>query len=240
MYAQHAVTRALSISVPSVVEKAFEDYHLYTLPRATTLRDGETKQVEFIRASGVKSEKIYVYDGLNIDWNNYGGWNMQNIRTNEEFGTESDTKVAVMREFKNSEANHLGMPLPKGRVRFYKQDGNQLEFTGENVIDHTPQDELIKIYTGNAFDLVGERKRTNFRVDNANTWADESFEITLRNHKKEQVEIRVVEHLYRWTNWDITVKSDPYLKTNAQEVEFRVQLKPNEEKTLTYTVHYSR
>jgi hypothetical protein len=239
MYQQNVITTALSSIVPNVVEKTFDEYHLYTLPRATTLRDGETKQVEFIRASGVKSEKIYVYDGLNIDWNNYGGWNMQNIRTNEEFGTQSDTKVAVMREFKNSDANHLGMPLPKGRVRFYKQDGNQLEFTGENVIDHTPQDELIKIYTGDAFDLVGERKRTNFRIDNANTWADESFQITLRNHKKEQAEIRVVEHLYRWTNWDITAKSDPFLKTNAQEIEFRVQLKPGEEKVLTYTVHYS-
>jgi hypothetical protein len=236
---QQMVTRALSLPAPNITEKAFDEYHLYTLSRATTLRDGETKQVEFIRASGVKSEKIYVYDGLDIDWNNYGGWNMQNIRTNEEFGTQSDTKVAVMREFKNSEANHLGMPLPKGRVRFYKRDGNQLEFTGENIIGHTPQDELIKIYTGNAFDLVGERKRTNFRVDNSNSWADESFQITLRNHKKEQVEIRVVEHLYRWTNWDITAKSDPFLKTNAQEVEYRVQLKPGEEKTLTYTVHYS-
>jgi len=232
-----------SISMPSpmapVTQKAFDEYHLYTLPRATTLHDGETKQVEFIHASGVKSEKVYVYDGLKVDWNRYGGWNMQNIRSNEEFGSQSDTKVAVMREFKNSEANHLGMPLPKGRVRFYKQDEKQLEFTGENVIDHTPQDELVKIYTGNAFDLVGERKRTNFKVDNSNNWAEESFEIKLHNHKKEPVEIRVVEHLYRWTNWDITAKSDTFLKTNAQEMEFRVQLKPDEAKTVTYTVHYS-
>jgi len=226
-------------AVPVVTEKAFDEYHLYTLPRATTLHDGETKQVEFIHASGVKSEKVYVYDGLKLDWNRYGGWNMQNIRGNEEFGTESDTKVRVMREFKNSEENHLGMPLPKGRVRFYKQDDKQLEFTGENVIDHTPKDELVKIYTGNAFDLVGERTRTNFKIDNANHWAEESFEIKLRNHKKEPVEIRVVEHLYRWTNWDITAKSDTFLKTNAQEMEFRVQLKPDEEKTVTYTVHYS-
>jgi len=239
---QMAMTRAAVLSdaaAPIVTEKAFDEYHLYTLPRATTLRDGETKQVEFIRASGVKSDKVYVYDGLKVDWNSYGGWNMQNIRMNEEFGTQSDTKVAVMREFKNSEANHLGMPLPKGRVRFYKQDDKQLEFIGENVIDHTPQDELVKIYTGNAFDLVGERKRTNFKVDNSNNWIDESFEIKLRNHKKEPIEIRVVEHLYRWTNWDITAKSDPFLKTNAQEMEFRVQLKPDEEKTVSYTVHYS-
>jgi len=226
-------------SAPVVVtEKAFDEYHLYSLPRETTLHDGETKQVEFIRASGVKAEKVYVYDGVKIDWNQWR-YNPQGMRQNSEFGSESDTKVAVLREFKNSEENHLGMPLPKGRVRFYKQDDKQLEFTGENLIDHTPQDELVKIYTGNAFDLAGERRRTNFKIDNANNWADESFEIKLRNHKKVPVEIRAVEHLYRWTNWDITAKSDPFIKTNTQEMEFRVTLKPNEEKIITYTVHYS-
>lgn len=86
--------------------------------------------------AGSKSEKIFVYDGLKVDWNRWRGYN--DLRRNEEFGADSDTKVAVMREFKNSEANHLGMPLPKGRVRFYKQDDDKrLEFTGENVIDHT-------------------------------------------------------------------------------------------------------
>jgi hypothetical protein len=225
---------------PPVSEKAFEDYHLYSLARATTLRDRETKQVEFIRASKVQSQKVYVYDGLKIDWNRWRNYGMENIRNNQELGTEMDTKVAVMREFKNSEANHLGMPLPKGRVRFYKQDNDkQLEFTGENTIDHTPKDELVRIYTGNAFDLVGEHRRTNIKVDSNNHWVEESYEIKLRNHKKEPVEIRVVEHLFRWVTWDITQKSDPFVKTNAQTAEFRVQLKPDEEKTLTYTVHYS-
>ncbi len=232
------MTDATSAMPPAVTEKAFDEYHLYTLPRATTLHDGETKQVEFIRATGVKSQKVYVYDGVKINWDQWR-YNPQGMRQNEEFGTESDTKVAVMREFKNSEENHLGMPLPKGRVRFYKQDDKQLEFTGENVIDHTPKDELVKIYTGNAFDLVGERTRTNFKVDNANHWAEETFEIKLRNHKTEPVEIRVVEHLYRWTNWVISENSDPFQKTNAQEIEFRVPLKPDEEKTVTYKVHYS-
>jgi hypothetical protein len=225
---------------PPVSEKAFEDYHLYTLARPATLRDRETKQVEFIRASGVKSERIYVYDGLKIDWNQWRGYRMENLRNNQDLGTEMETKVAVMREFKNSEANHLGMPLPKGRVRFYKQDDDkQLEFTGENLIDHTPKDETLRVFTGNAFDLVGERRRTNVKVDSSNHWLDESFEIKLRNHKKEAVEIRVVEHLFRWINWDITEKSDPFSKTNAQTMEFSVPVKPNEEKTIHYTVHYS-
>ena len=221
-----------------VTEKAFEDFHLYSLPRPTDLKDHETKQVEFIHASGVHSDRIYVYDGADIDWNQWIN-NPMGLRENSEVGTQSTTKVAIMREFKNSTENHLGMPLPKGRLRFYKKDGDALEFTGENTIDHTPTDETVKVYTGNAFDLVGERTRVNFNIDNANQWADESFSIKLSNHKKEPVEIRVVEHLYRWTNWDITEKSDPFLKTNAQEIEFRIPLKPEEVHTVTYKVHYS-
>jgi hypothetical protein len=227
-------------AMPPVVEKAFDEYHLYTLQRPTTLHDRETKQVEFIRATGVKSQKIFVYDGLKIDWNLWRGYNRSNLRSNEEFGLDSDTKVAVMREFKNSEANKLGMPLPRGRLRFYQQDEDkQLEFTGENTIDHTPKDEVVRVYTGNAFDLVGERRRTDFKIDSSNQWAEESFEIKLRNHKKEEVEIRVVEHLYRWVNWNILEKSNAFLKTNAQEIEFRIQLKPDEEKVITYKAHYS-
>ncbi len=224
----------------TVREKAFEDYHLYTLARPATLHDRESKQVEFIRASNVQSQKVYVYDGLKIDWTRYRGYGMENLRNNQEVGAEMDTKVAVMREFKNSEANHLGMPLPKGKVRFYKQDKDkQIEFTGENTIDHTPRDETVRIYTGNAFDLTGERRRTFFKSDSNNHWIDEGFEIKLRNHTKEQAEIRVVEHMFRWYTWDITDKSDTFQKMNAQTAEFRVQVKPDEEKTIHYTVHYS-
>jgi len=225
---------------PTVSEKSFDEYHLYTLNDKTTLRDRQTKQVEFVRASGIKSERIYVYDGLYLDPQRWGGWNRQNLRNNEEFGQDSQNKVAVMREFKNSEANKLGIPLPAGRLRFYQQDDDrQLEFTGENTIDHTPKNEMVRVFTGNAFDLVGERRRTNFKVDSSNKWVDESFEIKVRNRKKEPVEVRVVEHLYRWMNWEIAEKSAPFTKTNAQEIEFRVALKPDEEKVITYTVHYS-
>jgi hypothetical protein len=232
-----AISAAMPMA-PQVTEKAFADYHLYSLPRPTDLLDGETKQVEFIHASGIKSQRIYVYDGAEINWDQWR-MNPMGMRQSEEFGAQSDTKVAIMREFKNSEDNHLGMPLPKGRMRFYKRDDQALEFTGENTIDHTPKDETVKVYTGNAFDLVGERKRTSFNVDSANQWAEEAFSITLHNHKDEPVEIRVVEHLYRWINWDITEKSDPFLKTDAQEIEFRIPLKANEDKTITYKVHYS-
>jgi hypothetical protein len=238
MYRAMAADMTGAAAPPQVTEKAFEDFHLYSLPRPTDLKDRETKQVEFIHASGVHAQRIYVYDGAQIDMDQWQG-NPVGLRENSEIGTQSSTKVAMVREFKNSKENNLGMPLPKGRLRFYKRDGTALEFTGENTIDHTPQDETVKVYTGNAFDLVGERTRVNFNIDNANNSAGESFSIKVTNHKKEPVEIRVVEHLYRWTNWDITEKSDPFLKTNAQEIEFRIPLKPDETHTITYKVHYS-
>ena len=172
--------------------------------------------------------------------NQYRGSTMENIRQNQSYGTESNPKVWVMREFQNNEANHLGIPLPKGRVRFYRRDDDgKLQFTGENLIDHTPKDELVRLYTGNAFDLTGERRRTNYRMDSSNHWIDESFEIKLRNHKKEPVEIRVVEHLYRWVNWDLTHHSHEYTKKDARTVEFTVTVPPDGEQTVSYTAHYS-
>jgi hypothetical protein len=225
---------------PPVTEKTFDEYHLYTLERTTTLRDRETKQVEFIRAPGVGTKQIYIYDGVKIDANRYNGWNWDNFRNDHSYGTESNPKVWVMREFVNSQANHLGMPLPKGRARFYRRnDDGQIEFTGENVIDHTPRDETVRIYTGNAFDLIGERTRTNYAVDDGKNTATESFEIKVRNHKKEPVDVRVVEHLYRALNWDIAFTSDKHTKTDSHTIEFPVTIPPDGEKTVTYTAHYT-
>jgi len=225
-------------AAPAVTERNFDEYHLYTLERATTLYDRETKQVEFVRASGVPSQRLYVYDGLKLD-QNYSGYQMEQIRDMENFGIQSNSKIWSMVEFKNSKENHLGLPLPKGRVRFYRRDTDgQLEFTGENLIDHTPSDETIRLYTGNVFDAVGERKRTGFNLDRRAHTLDESFEIKLRNHKKEPMEIRVVEHLYRWRNWDIQKNSDPFNKLDSKTIEFRVKVPPDGEKVVTYTAHY--
>jgi hypothetical protein len=225
---------------PPITEKTFDEYHLYTLARATTLHDRETKQVEFIRAANVATRQVYVYDGAKIDPNQYRGWSMETIRDRSEYGTESNPKIWVMREFLNSDANHLGMPLPKGRVRFYRRNNDgQIEFTGENVIDHTPHDEIVRVYTGNAFDLVGERRRTDYKIDMNKHMIDESFEIKVRNHKKEPVDVKVVEHLYRWITWDIPVHSDTFRKADSKTIEFPITIAPDEEKTVTYTAHYS-
>lgn len=228
-------------SAPRVSEKAFDEFHLYSLPLPTTLHDRETKQVEFVRATGAKAQRLFIYDGVAIDGNRYHGYRMEQIRHDENYGTQSNPKVWIMREIKNSEENHLGMPLPKGKLRFYRQDNDgRLQFVGEDRIDHTARDETLRLYTGNAFDLVGERKRTSFKTDGSNHWMDESFEIKVRNRKQDEaVEIRVVEHLYRWTNWEIKESSNTHLKTDAQTIEFRIPLKPGEERAITYTAHYS-
>ena len=203
-----------------VTEKSFDEFHLYTLGNPVTLRDKETKQVEFVRATGVKAERVYVFDGL------YQGGGVG--------------KVQVYREFKNAEANKLGLALPKGKVRFYSQDADrQLEFVGENQIDHTPKDETIRVLTGNSFDLVGEHRITNENEDGANRVATQTVEIKVRNRKKEPVEIRVREHAVRSNTWTLTAQSQPHEKKDAQTFEFRVPLQPDEEKVITYTIRYT-
>ena len=208
-----------------VTEKSFDEFHLYTLGNPATLRDKETKQVEFVRAAGVKAERIYVFQGArryDLEERSWSG------------------KVQVYREFMNSEANKLGIALPMGKVRFYSQDGDrQLEFVGENQIDHTPKGETIRVLTGNSFDLIGERRMTNKTGDESNSVATQTLEIKVRNRKKEPVEIRVVEHATRGGNWTLTAQSQPHEKKDAKTFEFRVALKPDEEKTVTYTIRYT-
>ena len=225
---------------PPVSEKAFDEYHLYTLNRATTLRDRETKQVEFIRAAGIQSRKAYVYDGVLIDWERYRGWDPYSLRVNREFGAQANSKVWVVCEFENTEANQLGMPLPAGRMRFYRgdEDGRH-EFTGENEIDHTPKDEAVRVYTGNAFDLRGEHVRTQFEVSNQQDWLDETFEIKVRNHKDKPVTVRIMEHLYRWSNWEIVEKTHDFEKRNSQTIEFPIEVPANGETSVRYKVHYT-
>ena len=219
---------------PVVTEQAFDEFHLYDIARATTLHDRETKQVEFVHAENMFAPTLYVYEGAS--GYRFGGGLIQV----QNYGITDNKKVTVMREFVNAETNHLGVALPKGRLRFYRRDADsQLQFVGENQIDHTPREETIRVTTGNSFDLVGERKVTNFRIDTSEKWMNETFEIKLRNRKKEPVEIRVVEHLYRWSSWDITAHSDDFKKTDAQTIEFRIPVKPDVERRVTYTVHYS-
>jgi len=228
------VQEAMSAAEPPVSEKAFDEFHLYSIARQTTLHDHETKQVEFVHAEKMYAPTIYVYDGAE-------GYQFYGLNYDQGWGAETgNKKILVQREFVNDETNQLGIALPAGKLRFYRRDADgQLQFVGENTIDHTPRKETIRVTTGNSFDLVGERKQTDFHVDTGDKHMDESFEIKLRNRKKEPVEIRVVEHMYRWSNWEVTKQSDDFVKKDSQTIEFKIPVKPDEEKTVTYTVHYS-
>lgn len=221
-----------------VTERPFDEYHLYTLPRPVNLRDRESKQVEFLRKPEVRSRILYVYDGAKIDQSRYRGWGFENIRSQREYGTQSNPKVWTMREIRNDSASGLAVPLPRGRMRFYQQDGEKLQFVGENVIDHTPVGDTLRVYTGDSFDLKGERRQTKYAI-NHNEWVDESFEIRLRNSKKEAMQVRVVETLYRGLNWEIVQKSDPFEKRDSNTIEFLVTVPPQGEKVVTYSAHYT-
>lgn len=222
-----------TISAPEVEAKKFDEFHMYSLPLATTLRDRETKQVEFVRAEKVQTKKLYIYEGFRGSYR--GG-----INANQNYGQNSQPDVQIYREFKNSEENGLGVALPAGKTRFYRMDSDgQLEFTGENTIDHTPKNETIRVYLGNAFDLVGERKRTEFYKHPSRDMMRETFEIEIRNRSEEEVTVRIVEPLFRWSNWEITAKSQDFEKTDAQTIEFPVTVGPDKTKTVSYTVEYT-
>jgi len=135
--------------------------------------------------------------------------------------------------------NKLGIALPKGKIRFYSQDGDrQLEFTGENSIDHTPKDELVRVRTGNSFDLVGTRRVVDTSRDGANRRERQTIEVKLRNRKQEPVTIVVREHLNQPT-WKVEAETQPFVKKNANLIEFSAPVQPGEEKVIRYTVQYS-
>ncbi len=229
--------KAEAAPAPQFKEKALFEYHLYTLQRPATVADNETKQIELISAPDVPVAKTYVYDGANI--HGYGGY-YYGRRESRDLGVPSNKKVDVYLGFDNKKASGLGIPLPKGTVRVFKNDTDgSAQFIGEDAIDHTPKDEHVRIKLGEAFDIVGERKQTAFRAVVPGHVYDESFEITLRNHKDEPVTVRVVEVLYRWSDWEIRAESEKHEKVDSQTVVFPTTVPANGKKTVTYTVRYT-
>lgn len=221
-------------------EEAFFEYHLYTLPRRTTIRQNSTQQITlFPTARDADVEKVLVYYGL-PEGQRWGF--TANPRTDRNLGNQSNNKVDVYIRFQNEEENNLGMPLPAGKVRVFKEDPNDqtLEFVGEDLIDHTPRNEEVLIQVGQAFDIVGERTQTDFTVDSRNHVMTESFRIELRNQKEdEDVKVIVKENLFRWVNWEITEHSDEFEKIDARTIHFPVTVPAGEEKIVEYTVRYT-
>jgi len=220
----------------SFVEKSFFEYHLYTLGRRTSLPDKSTKQIQLMPAAhGIKCDKELVFaPTMNMPYFGYQQFD-------QEYGRYGNSDVNVYLRFSNEKSQQLGIPLPAGRIRVNQVDpaDGSLEFIGEDVIDHTPRNEDVLIEMGNAFDVVGERKQTDFRVDTRtrNLW--ESFEIRLRNHKDEAVEVAVLENLYRTANWKIENASQAHRKETSNRIRFDVTVPSEAEGVIRYTVHYS-
>jgi len=219
-------------------EKAFFEYHLYTLGRRTSLPDNSTKQIElFPTAAGVGCEKSLVYYGQGTLFPNYGS-----PMVDRNFGVQSNRKVDVYLRVKNAAANGLGMPLPAGKIRVSKLDpaDKSLEFIGEDLIDHTARDEMVQIKLGSAFDVVGERRQVDFRIDTSAKWMEEDVEVKVRNQKPdESANVIVKENLYRWSNWTVTRKSQAFAKEDARTINFPLRIAPKDEAVVRYTVRYT-
>lgn len=217
-------------------EKAFFEYHLYTLGRPATIPNNSTKQIElFEAATRVPARKQLVYYGADF----YGNWGAPML--DREFGPTSNTKVDVWLTFRNDKTSGMGMPLPAGRIRVSQQDkaDGSLEFIGEDKIDHTPKDEDVRVKLGTAFDVVGERRQTDFAVNSKGRVMEEAFEIKVRNHKEQAVEVVVRENLYRWSKWQMLSESVPSQKQDARTVEFPVRIAAGGEAVVNYRVRYT-
>lgn len=225
---------AAPASVPQVEQRDLFEYKLYEVGRTVTIGNNETKQVEFVSGSNVPATTYYVYNGSEPFYGYYGPI------IEQDYGVRTMTTVQTYLEFDTSEENGVGADLPAGRIRVYQQDVDGAALLiGENRINHTPKGETIDILLGNAFDLVGERIQSDFRLVSDNV-IQETIEIKIRNRKEnETVEVRIPENLYRWSNWEVLNSSAEYTRTSASSIEFRVDVPAGEEVVLTYTVQYS-
>ena len=239
MYAALAKRAAMDEeAAQQFTQRELFEYKLYTLQRRTDIADNETKQLELTSAAGVAAKKVFIYDGLSSQWRSW--YNNYSYRGQGSFGQQSNAKVGVFVTFRNEEKAGLGLPLPRGKVRVYKRDDDGKEqFVGEDRIDHTPKDEEVRLYLGNAFDLVGERVQKDFRVVVSGHVVEETVEIKVRNHKTEGVELLVYEHPWRWNEWEIVKTSAAWEKVDQSTIRFVVRLKPDEERLISYSVRYS-
>lgn len=214
---------AAAAEAPQFQEQAFFEYHLYSLQRPATLKNNETKQISLLSAAGLNVRKELVLNGQPYY---YQGYNNP--------GEPIKEKVGVYIEFRNSKDNGLGQPLPAGIVRVYKADetGAQ-QFIGENRIDHTPKDESVRVKLGDSFDLVAERKQTDFRTISRRVF-EYAYEIRLRNHKQEAVTVIVNEPI--GGDWEIISSSFPAEKTAAFAARFSVPVPKDGEAVLSYRV----
>ena len=214
--------RTVKKAAPQFKEDSFFEYHIYTLERPATVKENQTKQISLVTADDIPVKKELLYYGANYYYYGQHGETMTN------------QKIGVFVEIRNAKENNLGIPLPKGTVRVYKADKEgSLQFVGEDSIDHTPKDEKVRIKLGDAFDVVGSRKQTDWKKIAYDTY-EAAFEIALRNHKQENVVVKVVEPVPG--DWTILKSSQGYNKTEAHTAEFNINVPKDQEVKLSYRV----
>ncbi|MGO9613158.1 MAG: DUF4139 domain-containing protein [Dissulfurispiraceae bacterium] len=205
---------------PQFKEETFFEYHMYTLQRPTTIKDRQTKQISFLDVSDIPVEKRFICRGERYYYN--------------QMGDPVKQKVGVYIEIENRKENNLGMPLPKGIARTTKRDNEGgLQFIGEDSIDHTPANEKIRIKLGDAFDVVTTRKQTDWKKVAYDTY-EAAYEISIRNHKPEDVTVKVLEPIPG--EWNILSSSHEYSKKEAFYAEFNVLVPKDDQVTLSYRV----
>ncbi|HDS15514.1 MAG TPA: DUF4139 domain-containing protein [Proteobacteria bacterium] len=219
--------KAMPTAAPQMAQEGLFEYHLYTLSRPTTIADNQSKQIALLQAPAVSCQKEFLLRGSAYYYR----------RVSAE--VDSQLKIGVFLEIENRRKNHLGLPLPKGVVRVYKQDSlGGLQFVGEDRIEHTPENETLRLKLGDAFDLTATRKQTDFKKiegDSLYNYVYEvSFQFTLKNAKAEAVEIKVVEPVPG--DWEILRESHQHLKDNSRVASWRVPVPPKGETVLSYSV----
>lgn len=207
-------------------EQGLLEYHLYTLPRATTIAENQTKQVALLSAQHIPARKELVLTGSDYY---YQG---------QHRDVEKKQKVQVYVEFENKESSKLGIPLPKGTMRVYKKDNDgTAQFVGEDQIDHTAKNETVRLKLGNAFDVTADRTQTDFKnlsKQNQTPLYESAYSITLHNAKKEAVTVTVQEPING--DWKILNESQPHQKTSAHQATWKVTVPAEGDATLKYRV----
>ena len=208
---------------PQFIEESFFEYHLYTLDRRTTIKDNQTKQMTLLDANQVPLKKLFIFSG------SPQYYYFQDQSSNKQ-------KVGVFLELENTKKNNLGIPLPKGTIRVYKEDKDgSLQFVGEDRIDHTPKDEKFKIKIGEAFDVVGERVQTDYKHLGRNLF-EVAFEVSLRNHKNEDIKVLVEEPIPG--DWEMLSNTHPYEKLQAHLIRFEVPVAKDKEVKVKYRIRF--
>jgi hypothetical protein len=206
---------------PGMAEQQLFEYHLYTLDRPTTIADNQTKQVTLLTAQDIPVTKEYRLVNISQSYN-------------YPMGEPARVNATVRLAFTNEEAAHLGMPLPKGVVRVYKNDASgKAIFAGEDAMDHTPKGETVRLNLGQAFDVTAESKQTDFEQISDRIF-ETAFEVKVKNAKKEPVSVTVAEMFP--AQWKILEESHPHEKTAAFQAEWKLPVPAEGETTLKYKV----